>query len=127
MIRNERRTAFHISLFLVGLVSSLLMFGAAWRHWGSVRVVEASTLLPGSEGPVPPLGPDDWPWWRGPDHDSVSRHGNPPLTWSPSQNVLWRVSLPGQGHASPVVRGQRVFLATADEDRQVQMVVCLDR
>src|SRR5437870_1457210 len=127
MIRNERRIAFRIGLSLVGLVSALLVLGVAWRHWASVRVVEASTLMTRSDNPAPPLEPDDWPWWRGPDHDSVSRHGNPPLVWSASHNVLWKVPLPGEGHASPVVRGQRVFVATADDGSQAQMVVCLDR
>ena len=41
--------------------------------------------------------------------------------------MLWKVAVPGRGHASPTVVGNRVFLATADETAQVQAVLCFDR
>ncbi|HVU90484.1 MAG TPA: PQQ-binding-like beta-propeller repeat protein [Pirellulales bacterium] len=78
-----------------------------------------------------PVGKDaksDWPWWRGPASNGVaSADQRPPMTWSETENVLWKAKVPGRGHASPTVCGERVFLATADETQEVQSVVCYDR
>ncbi len=54
-----------------------------------------------------------WPQWRGPLATGVSPHGNPPLTWSETENVRWKVPISGQGHSSPVVWGDRIFVTTA--------------
>jgi hypothetical protein len=44
-----------------------------------------------------------WPQWRGPYATGVSVHANPPLEWSETKNVRWKVEIPGRGSASPVV------------------------
>jgi outer membrane protein assembly factor BamB len=54
-----------------------------------------------------------WPQWRGPLGTGVAPDGNPPLTWSESENVRWKTPIPGEGHSTPVVWGDRVFLTTA--------------
>ena len=54
-----------------------------------------------------------WPQWRGPDATGVSKHANPPIEWSESKNIRWKVEIPGRGFASPVVWGDRIFLLTA--------------
>ena len=43
------------------------------------------------------------------------------------ENVLWKAQVPGRGHASPTVCGDKIFLATADEAQEVQSVLCYDR
>ena len=74
------------------------------------------------------LTSSDWPWWRGPERNGIaSSEQSPPLHWSESENVLWRAAVPGRGHGSPTVVGDRVFLATAEHDREVQSVICFDR
>lgn len=73
------------------------------------------------------IGPNDWPWWRGPTRDGVAAPQKVPLEWSATKNVLWQADVPGRGHGSAVVVGDRVFLATADERAEVQGVLCLDR
>jgi len=74
------------------------------------------------------VGQDDWPWWRGPNRDGSQTGGKgAPLNWSESENVAWRVPVPGRGHGSPTVLGNRVFLASADEKRDVQVVLGWDR
>ena len=74
------------------------------------------------------VGPQDWPWWRGPTTNGHAPSGQrPPQRWSDQENVIWKAALPGRGHGSPTVVGDQIFLATADEDRQIQSVVCLDR
>lgn len=70
----------------------------------------------------------DWPWWRGPSRNGVAAAGQkPPLHWSDSKSVLWKSPIPGRGHGSITVVGDQVFLATADEKREVQSVLCYDR
>lgn len=73
-------------------------------------------------------GPHDWPWWRGPRHDGIAADGqSPPLHWNDSEKVIWKTAIAGRGHGSATVIGERVFLCTAELDRQTQSVVCLDR
>jgi outer membrane protein assembly factor BamB len=54
-----------------------------------------------------------WPAWRGPLASGVSKTANPPIEWSESKNIRWKVPIPGRGTASPVVWGNRLFLLTA--------------
>ncbi|MDA1162192.1 MAG: PQQ-binding-like beta-propeller repeat protein, partial [Planctomycetota bacterium] len=70
----------------------------------------------------------DWPWWRGAERNGhASPEQTPPLTWNETENVVWKVPVPGRGHGSPAVVGTRVFLATAEEDTQVQSMLCFER
>jgi outer membrane protein assembly factor BamB len=70
----------------------------------------------------------DWPWWRGPLRNGIAAADQkPPLTWSESENVLWKTPVVGRGHGSPTVIGDQVFLATADLENEVQSVLCFDR
>lgn len=61
-----------------------------------------------------PLSPadDDWPRWRGPSDNGMAR-GDAPIEWSDSKNVAWRVAIPGRGHSSPVIWGDKIFITTA--------------
>jgi len=54
-----------------------------------------------------------WAQWRGPLATGVSPTATPPLEWSETQNLRWKVEIPGRGSSSPVVWGDRVFLMTA--------------
>lgn len=60
-----------------------------------------------------------WPGWRGPTGQGVSEETRLPLAWSATENVRWRAEIPGRGHSSPVVWGDRVFLTTAVEGEPV--------
>jgi hypothetical protein len=55
----------------------------------------------------------NWPQWRGPLANGVAPHANPPIHWSETNNVRWKIPLPGQGHSSPVVFGDSIFLLAA--------------
>ena len=55
----------------------------------------------------------NWPQWRGPLMTGVAPNGNPPVEWSESKNIHWKVEIPGRGHATPIVWGERVFIQTA--------------
>lgn len=68
----------------------------------------------------------DWPAWRGPTRDGIGAPGqNPPLHWSETEGVLWKAPLPGRGHGSATVVGDRVYLPTAYAESQ--FVLCLNR
>lgn len=70
----------------------------------------------------------DWLTWRGPHANGVAAAGqSPPTRWTETENVAWKAAVPGRGHASPTVVGNRVVLATADDQRQTQSVVAFDR
>lgn len=76
--------------------------------------------------PVDPA--HDWPAWRGPTRDGLAAPGQtPPIHWGESSNVIWKIALPGRGHASPTLVGPHIYLPTADPARRSQSVLCLDR
>lgn len=59
---------------------------------------------------------DNWPSWRGPTQNGISKEKNIPTTWGEKENVAWRVDLPGAAGATPVVWGDRIFLTSVDDD-----------
>ena len=70
----------------------------------------------------------DWPAWRGPARDGLAASGqNPPVQWSETEKIKWKSPIPGRGHGSPTVVGDRIYLATADRSKQTQSVLSLDR
>ena len=58
---------------------------------------------------------DNWPAWRGPLVNGVAPHADPPVKWSASENIKWKLDLPGQSNATPIIWGNRVFVITAVE------------
>ena len=56
---------------------------------------------------------DQWPQWRGPLGTGVAPHGNPPVAWSEEKNVRWKIAIPGKGHSTPIIWGDRIFITTA--------------
>src|SRR3954452_20306191 len=70
---------------------------------------------------------EDWPQWRGARGDGSSTETNVPTSWSDTQHVKWRVPLPGKGHGSPIVVGDRIFLNTAIERENRRVLMCLAR
>jgi outer membrane protein assembly factor BamB len=61
-----------------------------------------------------PAGGQDWPQWRGPSATGAADPAaNPPTTWSETQNVRWKVAIPGSGTSTPIVWGEQVFVQTA--------------
>jgi outer membrane protein assembly factor BamB len=69
----------------------------------------------------------DWPGWRGPHGDGTSGEKNIPIKWSASDNIAWKTAIPGKGHSSPIVSGDRVFVTTCIEQDGRRMLLCLDR
>ena len=70
---------------------------------------------------------ENWPTWRGPRLDGTSLEQNIPVHWSATSNVVWKATLPGAGHASPIVWSDRLFTVAALPDKQSRVLLCLDR
>jgi outer membrane protein assembly factor BamB len=105
----------HRLLFLPAVIFLLTAFASCADQPGkhADRIAVAST---------------DWPWWRGPNRNGVAdAKQKPPLKWSATENVLWKIPVPGRGHGSPTVVGDQVFLATAEHDSETQSVLCYHR
>ncbi len=56
---------------------------------------------------------NNWHHWRGPQANGTAVNANPPLTWSESENIRWKVSIPGLGHATPIIWEDKIFIQTA--------------
>lgn len=79
-------------------------------------------------GDFPKLSAErDWPWWRGPSRNGIAAEQIVPTKFGNNENVVWKSPVPGRGHSSPIVVGDRIFLATAESSPQVQSVVAYDR
>ena len=64
---------------------------------------------------------DNWHQWRGPAADGLAPRGDPPIQWGDNKNIKWRVSVPGEGHSTPIVWGDRIFvLAAVQTDRELE-------
>ena len=57
--------------------------------------------------------PAGWPQWRGPLGNGISPDGDPPIRWSERENVRFKVPIDGDGLASPIVWGERIFVLSA--------------
>jgi outer membrane protein assembly factor BamB len=78
---------------------------------------------------VPPEGEAAkyWPRWRGPSGQGVVEPGGYPDAWSDTENVVWKVKVPGSGNSSPIIWKDRVFLTSAFEDGKKRAILCLAR
>lgn len=50
-----------------------------------------------------------------------------PTHWDANSNIVWKTTIPGAGHASPIVWGDRIFTVTALLEKQGRILLCLDR
>ena len=75
------------------------------------RLVLTSALLAGATASLFA----DWPQWRGPSLDGVSREKNLPTTWNATENVAWKLPLPAFSGSTPVIWDDLIFLNVATE------------
>ena len=85
----------------------LVLIGvAAWCGWQGV-----------------PASAENWPQWRGPMLNGVSGETGLPIHWSETENIAWRLPLPGPAGSTPVVWGGRIFLTSAAEGELVLLCI----
>src|SRR5688572_2673820 len=99
-----------------------------------MALVFVLTLTRGSAGPAPQTanvsmiatsgeGARYWPRWRGPSGQGFVSGTGYPDKWSATENVLWKVAVPGEGNSSPIVWGDRIFVTTArDGGRRLSLL-----
>jgi len=68
----------------------------------------------------------NWAQFRGPRADGSTPCKNLPLTWSETENVIWKTPIHGRGWSSPVVWGKQVWMTTATPDGKEMFAVCVD-
>lgn len=56
---------------------------------------------------------NNWHQFRGPLATGEAPAGDPPIEWSETKNVRWKVEIPGEGSSTPIGWGNRIFLLTA--------------
>jgi outer membrane protein assembly factor BamB len=76
--------------------------------------------------PVIPLA-ENWTEFRGPNGQGHSNERGLLLTWSETENVAWKVPIPGRGWSSPVVVDDQIWLTTASDDGRSLRAICLNR
>ena len=79
-----------------------------------LSIAALAALVACAASPGDQLDPQaQWPQWRGPTWNGVAPVGQPPITWSETENLRWKTPIEGGGHGTPLVWGDRVFLLTA--------------
>src|SRR5262249_4572059 len=69
----------------------------------------------------------DWPQFRGPGGTGVSPEKGLPTHWGPSENVRWKIALPGRGVSCPVIAAGRVYVTACSGYQQRRLhVLCFD-
>jgi outer membrane protein assembly factor BamB len=66
-----------------------------------------------------------WTQFRGSDRMGIDTHASAPVTWD-SSDFTWNITLPGIGHASPVVWGNKIFITSADDATDMGYVMAVD-
>ena len=72
----------------------------------------------------------NWPIWRGPHGDGTTDETGFPTRWTATENVVWKTPIPGKGHSSPIVWGDRIFITSAVEEggpKKDRLLLCIDR
>lgn len=107
---------------------SLIAFALAVSAIEMTSLARANEPRKSTDSLASRFSDNDWPWWRGLQRNGIaSADQHPPLHWSATENVLWKAAVPGRGHGSPIIVGDRIFLLTADLEREVQAVLCYSR
>ncbi len=70
---------------------------------------------------------ENWSRFRGPNGQGVSPESDLPIRWSSTENVAWKIRIPGVSWSSPIVWGDSVFVTTATEEGVSCRVIRIDR
>ncbi len=68
-----------------------------------------------------------WPCFRGPTGQGIAIPKTFPLTWSQTENIIWKTALSGKGNSSPVIWDNRIFITSASEDGKTRELFCYNR
>ncbi len=79
----------------------------------SVAILTSAVLLVFCFAAQAAAREEQWGHWRGPLANGYAPKANPPVEWSETKNVKWKVPIPGRSHATPVVWGDKIFVLSA--------------
>ena len=63
----------------------------------------------------------DWQQWRGPEQDGSSTETGLPTEFSSEKNLVWRTPMAGRSGSTPIVVGDRLFVTSATEDKELEL------
>jgi outer membrane protein assembly factor BamB/protein tyrosine phosphatase (PTP) superfamily phosphohydrolase (DUF442 family) len=123
---GKYRATFDGKHVTVGVVSDeckvrqLILDGSTWLPTGEVvakpvrNFVRTASARPPSR-PNARAANGSWPSFRGPNASGIAENQNLPSEWNAKtgQNILWRTSIPGLAHSSPIVWGNRIYVTSA--------------
>jgi outer membrane protein assembly factor BamB len=98
----------------------MIIDGSTWSPASETKAIPTreivrtlGTRVPGL--PKPSTGIGSWPSFRGPQASGIAEGQNLPDQWdgTTGENILWRTSIPGLAHSSPIVWGDRIFVTSA--------------
>ena len=75
--------------------------------------------------PLAGLNATDWPNWRGPSANGAAPAGNYPARWS-TNDVTWKIDLPGKGSSTPIVWQSRIYLTTPAAGQDAVLALAAD-
>lgn len=87
----------------------------------AIESVDVQPVMPA------PGAESQWPCFRGPTGQGIALETEFPLTWSQTENILWKVELSGRGNSSPVIWGDRLFITSASKDGKMRELFCFSR
>jgi outer membrane protein assembly factor BamB len=93
--------------------------------WSAIAILSVSGL---SQRDHARAAAADWPQYRGPHAAGLSTDGAAaPVSWNmeTGENVLWQTPIPGLAHSSPIVWGDRVYVATPVKPGEAELKVGL--
>ena len=63
------------------------------------------------------LSADNWPHWRGPAMNGTSTETGLPIKWSATENITWKLAMPGRSGSTPIIWGNTIFLNVGDRQQ----------
>jgi outer membrane protein assembly factor BamB len=116
----------HNRLFTLSLALTAALFFIGLSAWLGGAPLAANTANNSSPPNAVPSGPTDWPQWRGPERNGISKDTGLLKQWpSSGPQKSWSISNLGEGYGSIAIKGDRVFVQGTRGEASV--VFCLNR
>ena len=68
----------------------------------------------------------DWANWRGPNHNGSSTESGLPVKFSKTENIAWKIAMPGPSAGTPIIGCNKVFVSSTDPKAAELLALCLD-
>lgn len=86
-----------------------------------------ASILTGALLTTSALADANWPHFLGPNEPGHAKAKNIPTEFAEGKDVRWKVAIPGEGWSSPVVLGQQIWMATAEDEGKSLRAVCVEK